>query len=82
MESRFSLARNNEFKNISFILDFVEHLSAEAKKNELSLLHKDFVTHFIIKYLPLSERACIQVTNKIANNKAALNKNLLLWKLD
>lgn len=37
IESRCSLARNNQLKNISFILDFVEHLSADAK-NELSLL--------------------------------------------
>lgn len=43
--SACSSDRSNQFKSISFILDFIEHLSADAK-SELRLSYKDFIAHF------------------------------------
>lgn len=58
-------------------MDFVKYLSTDAT-SELSLYYKDFITRFIIKYLPL---LAYNRDKSSADNKITFEQNLLLENL-
>lgn len=61
LESGWSLARKNQFKNISFMLIFVEHVSTDAKKGAKSYSEHLF-THFTTK-----DSLLLMLNNQVRN---------------